>query len=313
MTTSAALPGLPAEAELLDGLWAGALDRDPRAGRGGRVRRWSYSAAGSAGVAVGAAIIDLGFLSAAFAWGLVEDELVTWDARGLPRLASRMGVHAGTGARFRSMGGRLAIGPEGDLDVDVPVRGGRLVARTEVRPDTPAVCATATPGGGWNTTQKVAGEVARIEVATPAARVATTGGTWRDWTLGAQDRDTTWRWAAGAGRSVDGRRVGFNVSTGMNAAGQGEDVVWWDGVPHRLGVEHLDPIGALAGDWRILGRHWALHLAVAGVREADDDLFLVRSRYVQPVGTFTGTLPDPEGIPTPVTLVGVTEEHETRW
>ena len=208
----------------------------------------------------------------------------------------------------------MAIGPDGDLDLDVPVEGGRLVASVAIEPDQPVVCVTPTPRGGWNATQKVAGERARVRVRTATTQVAVTGGAWRDWTLGAQDRDTTWRWAAAAGTAEDGRRVGLNVSTGMNGAGAGEDVVWWDGVPVPLRLDELGPAGArMTGDWRLAGPDWALDVATVGARAADENLLLVRSRYVQPVGTFTGTLPDPAGRAVPVRLVGVTEDHVARW
>ena len=312
--SAGALPPLPAGGVLPDGLWAGALDRDPRPGRRGRTRRWSYSAAGAEEVAVGAAVVDLGFASTAFAWCLVDGQLLTWEARGLPGVSARLGHHAATPSRFRGRGASVTIGPDGGLDLDVPVSGGRLVAQVEVTPDCPAVCVTPTPAGGWNTTQKVAGERARLRVRAPGTQVAVTGGTWRDWTLGAQDRDTTWRWAAAAGTAADGRRVGLNASTGMNGAGPGEDVVWWDGRPHRLDVDTLGPVGSrLAGDWRVAGPGWSLEVDSAGARSADENLLVVRSRYVQPVGTFTGTLPDPHGHPVAVRLVGVTEDHVARW
>ena len=313
-TTAAALTPLPGGHALQDGLWGGALDRDPRPGRRGRTRRWSYTAAGADEVAVGAAIVDLGFASTAFAWCLVDRQLLTWDARGLPGVSAHVGTRAATPARFRARGARVEIGPNGDLDLDVPVRGGRLAAQVDVTPDEPAVCVTRTPAGGWNTTQKVAGERARLRLRAPGTQVAVTGGAWRDWTLGAQDRDTTWRWAAGAGTAEDGRRVGLNVSTGMNGCAAGEDVVWWDGRPHHLTVDELGPVGPrLAGDWRLAGPGWALDLASAGARAADENLLVVRSRYVQPVGTFTGTLPDQDGQAVRVRLVGVTEDHVARW
>lgn len=310
---SSELPPLPAGHDLPDGLWAGALDRDPRPGRRGRTRRWSYSAAGSDEVAVGAAVVDLGFVATAFAWCLVDGRLLTWDARGLPRVHASLGARADTPSRFRTRGARVVIGPDGDLDLDVPVADGRLVARVGITPDQPAVCVTPTPAGGWNTTQKVAGESARVHVQVPGAQVSVTGGAWRDWTVGAQDRDTTWRWAAGAGRAEDGRRVGLNASTGMNGVAAGEDVVWWDGRPHPLEVAELGPVGRRAGDWHLAGPGWSLDLASSGARAADENLLVVRSRYVQPVGTFTGTLPDPAGRPVAVRLVGVTEDHLARW
>ncbi len=311
----AALPPLPSTPDVPDGLWSGPLDRElARRGRG-RTRRWSYTAAGSAEAAVGAAVIDLGYAATAFAWALVDGQVLTWDARGLPRRSTHLGAHAASRARFAVRGASVAIGPGGGLDLDVPVEGGRLRATLAIEPDQPAVCITPTAGGGWNTTQKVAGERARIHVSGPGVQLTTTGGAWRDWTRGAQDRHTTWRWAAGAGRAVDGRRVGMNVSSGMNAAGPGEDVVWWDGVPHPLELSSLAPVVAddPAGDWRVSGPGWALELQAQGVRAADENLWVVRSRYVQPIGRLVGTLPDPAGDPIQVDLVGVTEDHVARW
>lgn len=263
---------------------------------------------------MGAAIIDLGYAGTAFAWALVDGQMLTWDARGLPRRSTHLGRHAATPARFEARGANVTIGPGGDLDLDVPVQGGRLRATLAIEPDQPAVCVTPTPRGGWNTTQKVAGERARIRVSAPGVQVTTTGGSWRDWTRGGQDRHTAWRWAAGAGRAADGRRVGLNVSTGMNASGPGEDVVWWDGVPHALAVSGLGPVGDdPAGEWRVSGPGWALHLDPRGARAADENLLVVRSHYVQPVGRLVGTLPDPSGTPVEVDLAGVTEDHVARW
>lgn len=308
------LPPLPPQARPPDGLWAGTLDRGPGRGRRGRTRRWSYTAAGSDDAAVGAAVIDLGFATAAFAWALIDGQMLTWDARGLPRVSAHVGSHAGLPVRFLARKARVAISAGGDLDLDVPVHGGRLRASLVLEPDLPAVCVTLTPDGGWNTTQKVAGERTRVRITAPGVQLSSTGGAWRDWTLGAQDRRTSWRWAAGAGRAVDGRRVGVNVSTGMNGVGSGENVVWWDGVPHALDLDELAPIGRDAsGTWQVAGPDWELRLEPSGTRSAVENLLVVRSRYVQPIGHFDGTLPDPSGRPVEVRLVGVTEDHWARW
>ncbi len=169
------LPPLPDGLPFPDGLWSGALDRDPRAGRRGRTRRWSYTAAGSDEAAVGAAVVDLGFACTAFAWALVDGQVLTWDARGVPRLSARMASHADSAARFRSGRARVQIDRGGGLDLDVPVRGGRLRATLQLDPDLPAVCVTPTPGGGWNATQKVAGERARVRLTAPGVQVTSTG------------------------------------------------------------------------------------------------------------------------------------------
>ena len=146
-----------------------------------------------------------------------------------------------------------------------------------------------------------------------AARTAEASG-WRDATSGRQDRRTTWRWAAGGGVG-GGRRVGINVSTGMNAHELGEDVVWWDGEPSSLVIDRLAPIVGTVphGRWEVHGAGCALDFDGTGVRAKTERLPLLRSSYTQPIGRFVGTLPDPGGTPVEVSLSGVTEDHLALW
>lgn len=297
------------------GLWAGSLRSDPveTGDRVGRVRRWMYAAAGDADTAVGAAVVDLGFASTAFVWGWVGGQVVTWEGVRPGTIRTGVAPEPAEGAFWRGRD-RVSVGGDGSLDLDVRTDGGRLRARISTVAETAATLATVTRGGGWNCTEKAAGYGATGEVELGDAAVALDGGGWRDWTSGRQDRHTVWRWAAGAGTSADGRRVGLNTSTGMNGEADGEDVVWWDGVPYPLDVTTLAPVGAdHAGDWDVAGPGWALRLHPVGVRAADEDYKLIVSRYTQPIGRFTGTLPDPDGRPVQVTLTGVTEDHEARW
>jgi hypothetical protein len=316
-----ALPPRPAvlthpDGSPLDGLWNGDLDVDLVAirPRSGRLRRWSYTAAGDASVMVGAAVVDTGVAAVAFAWCFDGQTVHTWDRKGLPGRHGVVGRDARTAASFAKGRDRVTVGADGDLDLDVALPDGRLTARVEVTPDQPAVLVTPTARGGWNATRKAAGERARGTVTVAGRTIDLAGGSWRDWTIGRQDRRTVWRWAAGAGVAGDGRRVGLNVSTGMNDIAAGENVVWWDGVPHALELSDLQPIGAdAAADWYLSGPDWRLDFAAAGVRAANENLLVIRSRYVQPVGTFTGSLPDPDGRPVPVELRGVTEDHVAVW
>ena len=66
------------------------------------------------------------------------------------------------------------------------------------------------------------------------------------------------------------------------------------------------------GPWRLSGPDWQLAFAPSGSRSATENLLVVRSSYVQPVGRFRGTLPHPDG-PREVDLVGVTEHHTAIW
>lgn len=314
-----ALPPLsPVTSGLPSGLSAGRLDVDPVffGARRGRVRRWMYAAAGDATRSVGAAVVDLGFAGTAFVWAVLDGEVVTWDRRRPFARGCRVGPVPVDGAELTGRD-TLRIGGDGSLTLDVQPPGApqRLRARLTAGTVTPAVLVTGTAGGGWNVTQKASGYDVTGELGWEGSVAAFVGGGWRDWTAGRQDRRTGWRWAAGAGSSRDdGSRVGLNASTGMNDAGDGEDVVWWDGVPYPIEVSTLGPAGDdPAGRWVVSGPDWGLELAPVGARAADERLVVVSSRYVQPVGRFVGTLPGPDGEPREVELAGVTEQHEARW
>lgn len=298
------------------GQWTGGLDLDvARLGpRQGRLRRWSYLAAADDEVAAGAAIVDLGYTVASFLWICRGGQVTQWERKGLPGRHGRVPTTTDAGgAWFRVGRDEVRVGPDGTLRAEVGQGSRRLAIDLAVRPDTPALIVVPTAGGGWNATQKVAGEPASGSVTTPEGRhEMTSGSAWRDYTVGRQDRDTRWRWAAGAGRTEDGR-VGINVSTGMNEHPPGENLVWWEGVPYALPLDRLEPVGAYDGPWRLSGPDWSLDFVPQGVRAADENLLVVRSQYVQPIGTFHGTLPGPDGRARPVTLHGVTEDHRARW
>jgi hypothetical protein len=321
-----ALAPLPARLDdpstgIVHGLFAGRTPADPLAfgPRGGRSRRWRYVSAGDGATTVGALAFQTGPLGVAYAWLQLGARTSLWERR--TRAGRSFVVDRGLDgqASVRLPGARLQLDPDGGLRIDVPAEGGQRLTAL-VRPDgdvTPAVAVTGTPDGGWNATQKAAGYAVtgwvRLGDGDRVALGVDAGG-WRDATSGRQDRVTTWRWAVGSGSSADGRRVGFTTSTGWHA-GSWEDVVWWDGVPHHLTVDRLQPQDEWdqAGDWVVGGPDWELWLEPRGLRAKDERLPFLSSRYMQPMGTFTGTLPDPAGKPVEVRLHGVTEDHLAVW
>lgn len=314
-------PATPVDPDgrLLQGRFRGRLHLDPVTvgPRRGRVRRWCYVAAGDAEAAVGAAVVDLGLVAVAFAWVCLDGHTSTWETRLPLGRGAWVGTVPDAGAGMVTGSAQLRFDADGGFEIDVPTDGGRLTARVAVvRPVDPVVLSTRTPHGGWNCTQKAAGHPVRGELQLGSGlprRLGDDAGGWRDWTAGRQDRDTRWRWVAGAGLAADGRRVGCNLSTGMNGEGVGEDLVWWDGEPEPVVIDRLAPIGAPDGPWRVSGPATALRFEPWGVRAADENLLLVRSWYVQPIGRLVGTLPDPDGHPVEVTMTGVTEDHHAIW
>jgi hypothetical protein len=122
-----------------------------------------------------------------------------------------------------------------------------------------------------------------------------------DESAGYHARHTAWRWSAGIGRAEDGRAVAWNLVDGMHDGIASERTVWIDGEPEEVRAqdfaEDLSRVGELAF------RQWA-------VRESSRNLLVMRNRYRQPFGEFSGTLPGglrlAEGY-------GVMEEHDVLW
>jgi hypothetical protein len=301
------------------GLFAGALNSEHALSPGtGRTRRWWYAAAASAdaSLSLGVAVVDLGLGGTAFAW-MCETGSVREFSRRLFGSRVEVGADPTQGAHARGRALDVRFDGAGGVDVAIDDFGGASVKFAwTARQVSSAVCATATAHGGTNLTQKAAGHQVSGWLNVAGDHQEIDGFGWYDWTAGRQDRHTVWRWAAGAGRSRDGRRVGLNVSTGMNAHGDGENVAWIDGEPVALNVVDLGPLRAmdLHGPWRVQGDTWQLDFEPLGVRAARENLLVVRSNYVQPIGIFQGSLPGPEGTTVDIdTLAGVTEDHEAWW
>jgi hypothetical protein len=128
-----------------------------------------------------------------------------------------------------------------------------------------------------------------------------------DDTAGYHRRHTSWTWSAGVGTTDDGRGVGWNLVTGVNDPETGsERAIWIDGVPSEPGpvtfsddlahIEFSDGGGLDFNEW--------------SAREDNTNVLLVRSRYRQPFGTFTGSFPGGVQL---VRGYGVVEVHDVHW
>ena len=128
-----------------------------------------------------------------------------------------------------------------------------------------------------------------------------------DESAGYHPRHTAWKWSAGLGRTDDGRRVGWNLVSGIHDGPRAsERTLWVDGEPRETGpVEFSADLSrvSFAGAAGLRFTEWAAW-------EEQMNLLLVRSSYLQPFGTFSGELPGGlrlrEGC-------GVMEDHEVWW
>lgn len=162
--------------------------------------------------------------------------------------------------------------------------------------------------GGWIWTRKQAPVAVHGTVKVDGAVIAVDALGLIDDTAGFHERETAWHWSAGIGREDGGAVVAWNLVTGVNDPPTGsERAVWRGGGPPA----EVGPV-TFAADLSSVrfAEGGELAFASEAIRERHDDLRLVASDYVQPFGTFSGTLPGgarlTEGF-------GVMEDHRARW
>ena len=132
-----------------------------------------------------------------------------------------------------------------------------------------------------------------------------------DDSAGYHARHTEWRWSAGVGRATDGRAVGWNLVEGIHDDPfASERTVWVDGEPQSVGpvtfAEDLSEVASrspTASDVNLTFDEWA-------AREHSTNAVLLRSRYRQPFGTFSGELPGGISL---AEGYGVMEHHDVLW
>ena len=167
--------------------------------------------------------------------------------------------------------------------------------------------ASPTTAGHYIWTRKTADVPARGFVEIGAQRHEIDGVAFIDESAGYHDRHTVWKWSAGTGLTSDGRPVSWNLVAGVHdAPTESERTVWMDGEPAEVGpvafASDLSQITFTEGG--------SLDFTEWAAREEDVNMLLMRSRYRQPFGTFSGMLPG--GIEL-AQGYGVMEDHDVRW
>jgi hypothetical protein len=115
------------------------------------------------------------------------------------------------------------------------------------------------------------------------------------------ERHTRWRWCAGIGQATDGRALAWNLVQGVNDPAHGsERTVWIDGDARELPEAHF------AADLSSVDE---LRFSAEATRAQRQNLILVRSRYRQPFGTFSGRVGGAEL----AAGYGVMEDHDVWW
>lgn len=288
---------------------------DARFGRAARVRaqkRWTWCGALTDEVAVGVAIVRTGYAANVFCWVFDRKRrtFLTDISRVVPRFAvtlARTVPSFGEVATFRMLRERCDIVRDRTRWTVIAVIGEvRLdLLLTETASPATAICPTP-HAGHLNVTRKQACATATGTVQVGATRFELTDGTGLlDHSHGMLPRETTWRWAIGAGTRGD-QHVAFNLVTDFND--QLENIIWLDHQPTYAGHVEFTIPNDPADLWAVRGERVDLTLRPEGVRKQSLNLGVVVSDYAQPLGVWQGTI-DGE----PVHARGVAELHRSVW
>jgi hypothetical protein len=255
--------------------------------RGARqLKRWRYVGVYGPELMLCAGRARVGVIPQGF-WGVVERGHAVRDHTAL----------GGAGVRFD--GSRVLI-DSGGVRADVVVdEGGGVESVNPHGGD-----------GGYIWTRKQAGVPARGWVEVDGRRFGVDGLAVVDETAGYHARHTSWLWSAGVGRARGGERIGWNLVTGVNDGPvASERSVWVDGEPVEVGpvsfAQDLSRVTFVDGGEELEFDEWP-----DSARVDDTNVIVFASRYRQPFGSFTGTLPGglelAEGY-------GVMESHQVVW
>ena len=246
------------------------------------LKRWRYVGAYSADVMVCVGDARVGPVPQRF-WAVAEPGRPVAEATTIARRGVRIeGSHVRVDTR--------------DVQIDMTVDEDESVA---------SVHPSGSRGYVW--TRKQAGVPVRGTVAVHGRRHELDCAGAIDDTAGYHQRHTSWYWSTGVGEGSNGERVAWNLVTGVNdSAKDSERAIWIDGDPFEPG-----PVSFAADLARIeFAEGGELRFEECAAREDRTNVVLVRSRYRQPFGTFSGQLPGGVQL---VRGYGVVEEHDVFW
>lgn len=291
-----------------------------------RRKKWVWGGIATNEVFVGFAVVDVGYGSNAFAFAVDLERggmLANESFLGRPGAGAFVGDRPGDGARAEFVNRKASlriVHPEGTGQVLVELATPSLklesiLDRTQAPPPVAVVMKLAE--GDTTATQKANLLAATGTLRADGRRFDLEGGFGGfDYTQGILGRRTAWRWAFGFGRSTSGVPVGFNLSDGLSQAPGAENVIWvGDELIKTDRARFVYDVNAPEGAWEITTEDGALTLRFTGrgTHREVRNLGIIRSRFLQVAGLFSGTVRTPRGEFEFEGLPGVTEDQFVVW
>lgn len=285
-----------------------------------RRKKWLYVALTSDELWIALAVVRMGYATSAFAFAYhLGERRMLADATvvGPPRVAEvTEHVHApGVLARFGFGRSSVALERRGDV-CELRARFADLEIEASIDETTapPAIAAISELGPSLvSATEKRALAAVRGSVVAQGRRFSLDGAFGGyDYTHGLMPRNTRWKWAFAMGRAKDGAPIGFNLVQGF--VGASECAAFRSGGVSPVSEPRFDfDVAQPERPWRLVGDGMDLTFDVGAVHAQHTNLLLVRSRFLQPAGTFSGTMRidgrdvELDGVP------GVVEDQDVLW
>lgn len=298
-----------------------------------REKRWIYVALVRRPWTIACAIVDLGYAQTLFGFACHEARGLVADLRSTPGLPGLSGVRRDgvwrIDARLRSPLARATIrearGRE-TLELEVSSRALDLRATLDVGAGAPGLTAIAPiRGGRVNVTEKRALAPIRGSARVGDTHVELDGGYGGvDLTVGLLARETRWNWAFFMGETTSGEPIAMNLVEGFVGApecglfGASRVDRLAEGrfeLPGRADTQSPNERARVLAPWRIRTSDEACDLVFTpiGVHDESLDLGVLRSRFVQPIGTFSGTVRRGGTTLRLLDVPGVVEDQDVRW
>lgn len=275
-------------------------------------KRWYYVSASTADVYVGAAIVDLGYAAKGFVY-VLDRAARKFAAHASVLVPAGPWIHLkheedGRGdASLHAPRFGLAFSRTREGHVTFTAHAKDLHLRLFLSATDAHTFASATqlPEGGTNLTEKTLAMPSSGQVQASGKTYSLAGAGGVDFTDGLLPRHTVWRWAF-----FNQGTVGLNLVQHWNGAA--ECVLAADGKLEHLGEAVMDfDDGHPERPWRVTtacGRV-DLRFEPIAVHSEAQDLKVVRSKFVQPAGIFSGRAGDQ----TITGALGVCEDQDVVW
>ncbi len=276
-----------------------------------RRKKWLYAAIATDDVWIALAVVRTGYAATAFgyAYDLAGKRMLADETKLAPAPLSRVADDPHARGVLASFGRRVTIAR---TDEGLAIRaklGALALDATLADARAPSALSAIAPLGGGlaNATEKRA-----LLAVTGRARAGdrelaldgAVGG--YDYTHGLMPRRTRWRWAFALGKDVSGAPIAFNFVGGF--VGEAECALFADGRAHAM-PEPRFSFDAPTSPWRLEADGVDLVFEPGAMHAQYTNLGLVRSKFLQPAGTFRGTV----GRRRVERLAGVVEDQDVVW